>query len=584
MKQRTRQTISIFWRHTKRYPWLLIAMLVALIGTASTSLYLPFLYKRFFDVLSLGYSEEVGALVRILISILIINGIGWVAYRLAELSNNFLQPRVMADLQNTCYNHIIRHSHKFFSDNFVGSLVRRVNKYVRAYEDITNQLYWSSGKTLLYISVITVTLLSYKPVVGIIVIVWVMFYLTSSFFYAKWTMKYNTQRADADTKTSSHLADTFSNNYTIRLFATEDREARQYKKLSNDLFRLRRHAWNLRSYSNAVQGLLMIVLEFAVFYVAVMYWKEGLVTIGDFALIQAYLITLFNQLWNMGRDVQRVYESFADAEEMTEILNAEHEVRDAPGAGALRVPKGQIVYDGVTFGYGDAKPVFENFNINIRPGERVAIIGPSGGGKSSFVKLLFRFMEVKSGRIMIDNHDISKVTQTSLRKNISLVPQEPILFHRSLLDNIRYGKPSATRKDVIRVAKLAHCHEFISRLPNGYDTFVGERGVKLSGGERQRVAIARAMLEDAPILVLDEATSSLDSESEKFIQDSLDKLMQGKTTIVIAHRLSTIMKMDRIIVIENGKITEEGKHEELVKAKNGIYQKLWNIQAGGFGS
>ncbi len=583
MKTLTKQTIRIFWEHTKKYPWVIVLMVLSLIGTTATGLYSPFWYKKFFDTLSQGYTDgAIGELTTILFVILGINTATWLSYRVSEYSNNFLQPKVMADLRNTCYNHVIRHSHGFFSDNFVGSLVRKVNRYARAYEEITDQLYWSSGKTIMLVFLILIILFVYKPIIGFVVFVWTIIYMTASFLYAKWTMKYNTQRSEADTKASGHLADTFTNNYNIRLFATEGRELSGYKKLNNTWSSLQRYTWNLRSHSNSVQGILMVMLEVGVFYVAVMYWGKGLVTIGDFALIQAYLITMFDHLWNMGRNIQRVYESFADAEEMTEILHIRHEIRDSDGAKSIVVKDAGIVFEDVVFGYGKSKNVFNGLNINIKPHEKIAIIGPSGGGKTTLVKLLFRFMDVDGGKILIDGQDISRVTQRSLRKNISLVPQDPILFHRSLFENIRYGKPNATKSDVVRVSKLAHCHEFISSFPDGYDTLVGERGVKLSGGERQRVAIARAMLEDAPILVLDEATSSLDSESEKLIQDALEKLIQGKTTIVIAHRLSTIMKMDRIIVIENGKITEEGTHEDLLKVKSGTYQKLWEIQAGGF--
>ena len=284
----------------------------------------------------------------------------------------------------------------------------------------------------------------------------------------------------------------------------------------------------------------------------------------------------------MGKQVRSFYEALADSNEMTEILTTPHEVEDAPGAKLLKIKSGGIEFQNVNFKYEQAANVLQNFNLQIAPGERVALIGPSGGGKSTIVKLLMRFTDVQGGEILIDGQNIAKVTQDSLRQNISLVPQEPMLFHRTLMSNIRYGKPGASDEQVIEAAKLAHAHEFISKLPQGYKTFVGERGIKLSGGERQRVAIARAILKNAPILVLDEATSSLDSESEHFIQDALKNLMENKTVIVIAHRLSTIMQMDRIIVLENGKITEQGKHEELIKAKEGTYQKLWQIQAGGF--
>ncbi len=267
---------------------------------------------------------------------------------------------------------------------------------------------------------------------------------------------------------------------------------------------------------------------------------------------------------------------------MTELLLTPHEVQDAPEAGKLQVRGGEIEFRKVNFGYYDRLPVLKNFNLKINAGERAALIGPSGGGKSTIAKLLFRFHDLRDGEILIDGQNIARVTQDSLRENLAFVPQEPILFHRSLMENIRYGKRNAANAEVIRAAKLAHAHEFITSFPQGYDTLVGERGIKLSGGERQRVAIARAILKNAPILVLDEATSSLDSESEMLIQDALKKLMEGRTAIVVAHRLSTIMQMDRIIVIDGGKIIEEGKHEELLKARKGLYQKLWGIQAGGF--
>jgi ATP-binding cassette subfamily B protein len=355
-----------------------------------------------------------------------------------------------------------------------------------------------------------------------------------------------------------------------------------YHLITDRLFQLRQFTWNLANYAEIVQGTLMVLLEFVIMYLAVYYWQRGQLNIGDFALLQSYLIQMFDHLWEVGRYIRNIYEALADANEMTEMLVEPHAITDDPHAGVLAIKSGAIEFKHVDFHYHKETPILENFNLSIDPGERIALIGPSGGGKSTIVKLLFRFMDIQGGQILIDGQNIAKVTQNSLRKQISLVPQEPILFHRTLLENIRYGRPEATEEEVIAAAKAAHCHEFISKFPEQYQTFVGERGVKLSGGERQRVAIARAILKNAPILVLDEATSSLDSESEHLIQDALHTLMKGKTNIVIAHRLSTIMEMDRIVVIENGRITEQGKHEELLRAQQGTYQKLWQIQAGGF--
>ena len=267
---------------------------------------------------------------------------------------------------------------------------------------------------------------------------------------------------------------------------------------------------------------------------------------------------------------------------MVEVMLLKHEIKDLPSAKKLLVKKGEIEFKDLGFSFSKTHEALKNINLIIKPGEKVALIGPSGAGKTTFVKLLLRLHSPTMGQILIDGQDISEVTQESLRENISMVPQDPVLFHRTLTENISYGKRNATKKEIEKVAKSAHCDEFIKDLPAGFETYVGERGIKLSGGERQRVAIARAILKNAPILILDEATSSLDSASEMLIQDALNNLMNNKTTIVIAHRLSTIQKMDRIIVIDNGEIIEQGNHNELLKNKNSLYKKLWELQAGGF--
>ncbi len=284
----------------------------------------------------------------------------------------------------------------------------------------------------------------------------------------------------------------------------------------------------------------------------------------------------------MNKIIRQIYQSLADSSEMVEILLTPYEIADAPHAKKLKVTTGQIEFKNVSFDFGKDNEVISDLNITIQPGEKVAIIGPSGAGKTTFVRLIMRLYNVTSGAIMIDGQDIAKVTQDSLRENVSFVPQDPILFHRTLMENIRYGRRDATDEEVKTAARLAHCDEFIENLPLKYETFVGERGIKLSGGERQRVAIARAILKRAPILIFDEATSSLDSYSESLIQDALETLMKDCTTIVIAHRLSTVRQMDRIISMQDGKIVEEGTHDELANKDSGLYKKLWDLQVKGF--
>ena len=329
------------------------------------------------------------------------------------------------------------------------------------------------------------------------------------------------------------------------------------------------------------QAFFMVLIELIVMYISIKLWPKDLISIGDFVLIIVYVFEIFHQLWNFGRMVRDIFRNLADAEEMTEILMLEPEVKDHTNK-KIQVRHGKIEFQEVNFAYNQNEEVISNMNLTIKPSEKIALIGPSGGGKSTIVKLLLRLFDTTDGQILIDGQDISAFTQDSLHEQITLVPQDPILFHRTLIENIRYGRRDATDKEVIAAAKLAHCHEFINQFKDGYHTYVGERGVKLSGGQRQRVAIARAILSNSKILILDEATSSLDSEAETLIQDALENLIKNKTTIIIAHRLSTIMKTDRILVLKNGAIVEEGTHADLVDKSNSLYKKLWDLQVGGY--
>lgn len=568
--------------HSLKYKWRVFWIFFGVfLGILSDAL-VPLYYKKILDILAMENSRDAQAIMPAIWGIFFLGIINWVGYRLATYINNYFQPRVMADLLNTCYRYLQAHSYSFFTNSFTGSLVKKVTRYSRAFEDISDQFFWSIGPVVFRLIIVLVVLYFRQWTLSALLLGWSLIYVGFNYAYARFKIKYDVMSAEADTKTTAHLADAVTNNINIKLFEGQRREIETHEKLTANLFRLRKLSWDLSSHAEAIQAGLMVFLELAVLLMGVHYWKAGVLTVGDFALLQAYLMQIFARLWDLGRYIRRIYQNLADAEEMTDVLMLPHEIKDAEFAGTLSVASGRIDFVGVNFAYGRARPILSGFDLVVKPGERVALIGPSGGGKSTIVKLLFRFHDIQSGKILIDGQPIAGVTQSSLRNALALVPQEPILFHRSLMENIRYARPEASDAEVVAAAKLAHCHEFIEGFPEKYHTFVGERGVKLSGGERQRVAIARAILKNAPVLVLDEATSSLDSESEHYIQDALRNLMRGKTTIVIAHRLSTIMQMDRIIVLDGGKILEEGKHKELLKIKKGIYQKLWQIQAGGF--
>ncbi len=587
MRTETRQTWNIFFQHLRQYRMKAVLLFVSVSLAVGVEIVVPLFFKRFFDLLSGGGSAE--QLVQILVFIVLLNAVVWVLWRIVTFGSDALVSRVMADLEKTSFSYLHRHSYGFFINTFVGSLVRKVSRFVRAFNVVFNKMLYDLVPMAVRIAAILAVLFVRMPKIAWVVLAWIVVYLIINYFFSLFKLKYDTQKARMDTQVTARLSDTLTNNSNIKLFSALGREIQSFARLLESQFFARKRALNVTSAIDSLQAIFMIALEFGVLYMAVSLWEKGLLTIGDFVLIQVYLLQIFNRLWDFARIIRDLYEQFADAKEMVEILTAPHAVCDKPSAVPLVVRRGEIKFSGVTFGYpapegrqfSHSRDILRNFTLRIAPGEKVGIVGPSGSGKTTLVALLFRFWDVDKGDITIDGTNIADATQDSLRAALSFVPQDPILFHRSLFENIRYGKPGASDEEVRQAAHLAHCDEFIARLPEGYDTYVGERGVKLSGGERQRVAIARALLKDAPILVLDEATSSLDSHSEKLIQDALDQLMQGRTTLVIAHRLSTIMRMDRIIVMRDGSVAEEGTHEELLK-RNGVYRHLWNLQAGGF--
>jgi ATP-binding cassette subfamily B protein len=397
-------------------------------------------------------------------------------------------------------------------------------------------------------------------------------------------MHYDRALADAESDRTAKLADTITNVSTVRSFAGESTESKIFHQETE---RNKRVHWRLLRFV-AVNEMIS---QFGTSMITILAFVGGLIVItvfdaplGALFLSINYTMALSRRLWESNRVVRNVNRSLGDSATLTEILDLEPEIRDVANPIDAQVHRGDIKFNDVTFSYPESvvnKPLFDKLSLRIKPGEKIGLVGHSGGGKTTITQLLLRSMDIQGGAITLDGHDIAQMRQQDVRRSIASVPQESILFHRTLAENIAYGKPGASQQEIEAVAKMAHAHEFIESLPDGYKTLVGERGVKLSGGQRQRVAIARAMLKNAPILVLDEATSALDSESEALIQDALWKLMEGRTAIVIAHRLSTIQKMDRIIVLDKGIIAEEGTHKELLR-QNGIYANLWGHQSGGF--
>jgi ATP-binding cassette subfamily B protein len=475
-----------------------------------------------------------------------------------------------------------QHSFSFFNNNFVGSLVKKVTRFGHAFESLADKVFYNFNRLVITTIIILAVLFVKNVYLGLGILAWLVIAFTVNFIFSKFKYRFDAASSEADSRNTALLADTVTNNANIKLFRGFKKEIRSFADSTDEVRRLRSKSWYWMEFFFSINSLLMVFLEVGMLYIGVIFWRKGMMTVGDFALLQAYIFTIMESAWQFGHLIQRTYEDFANAAEMTDIFRMPHDIVDVPNAKRLTLNNREVRFESVDFCYNQTRYVLKDFNLTIKPGEKVALVGPSGSGKSTILKLLLRMHDLPAGKIFIDGQNIARVTQDSLRSAVGLVPQDPILFHRSLFENIRYGRPNATKSEIIEAAKLAHCHEFIDKLPDKYETKVGERGIKLSGGERQRVAIARAILYNAPILVLDEATSSLDSESEKLIQEALGKLISDKTVVVVAHRLSTIMKMDRIIVMKNGMIAEEGTHDLLIKNAGGLYAKLWKIQAGGF--
>ncbi len=578
-----RGLLSIYSRAALRYPWHLVLVLVGVLGMQLANIITPLYVRQLFNIIShtTPTPELTSQLFGIIGAFALWWGVYWVANRLEHFTAVYLVSRVMADITRQAFEYLLKHSYNFFISNFAGSLTHKVNTFSRSFQTIYEVFFLTFLPTILFIIGAVIVLFLQYHLLGVVLAIWVVCFILFQIWVTSLRQPVRRLRSDADTKVTATVADAIGNHSTITLFAKTGYEQERLGDAVEVWRKAGVRSWLTDGYIWSGVGIFMMGIEIGLLYLAVILWSKNLITVGDFVLIQTYLFTLFARLVALQNDLRRFFDAFATGGEMVEILQAPHDIRNIPGAKVLSISHGIIAFKDVSFYFHKETAILKEFNLSIQAGEKVALVGPSGAGKSTITKLLLRLYDVEKGSIEIDGQNIAQVTQDSLRNSIAFVPQEPILFHRSLIENIRYGRMDATDEEVIEAAKKAHCHEFITSLPQAYETFVGERGIKLSGGERQRVAIARAILKDAPILILDEATSSLDSESELYIQDALEVLMQSKTVIVIAHRLSTIMKMDRIVVLEGGKIAAEGSHAELL-AQDGLYQKLWSIQAGGF--
>ena len=487
------------------------------------------------------------------------------------------------DLYAQCFSKLTNQTLFFHSNKFGGSLVSQTNKLVGAVESFWDTIIWSVLPLVVSLvgSIIVLSTLLWQY--ALFLLIFSIVFSIVVYYGSKPMAKLTKKEAKASNKLNGQLADVISNVLAVKSSGAEATEQKFFAKTVS--------SWR-NSSLDVMRGFLKVstvyssinmVIKIGAIAFAVYAAQNNLVSVASVYLIITYTGSVAHELWNMNGIMRNYNRIIGNANDMVEILQTPTTLIDKSDL-KLKVTNGEISMDKITFTHdeGQGDTLFHDFSLDIKPGEKIGLVGASGSGKTTLTKLLLRFADIDSGKITIDGQDISEVTQASLRAKIAYVPQEPLLFHRSVRENIAYGRPDATDAEIEEAAKKAGAYDFIVGLKDGFDTMVGERGIKLSGGQRQRVAIARAILKDAPILVLDEATSALDSESEALIQKSLETLMENRTSIVIAHRLSTIAKLDRIIVLKDGKIVEDGSHDELINKKRGVYAKLWARQSGGF--
>lgn len=497
----------------------------------------------------------------------------WIALRLFPGIKKYVGMLLM--------DRMMDHSHQMYQNQFTGGLSNKIGDVMNGVASIVRLFIdkFFSQTLALFIAVYTVWTVDIKFAFGLLI--WVVFFLAVSLGTAPRTRDLSDHAATARTHLMGHIVDIFSNMMSVRLFSAKSSEhAHLEHVMENYVQAEKKRDWFFMNV-HAFQGVSFVVFQAICLWWLIMGVKAQTMNAGDFALILSINIAMVDCLWIISQDVKEFAEHLGNVTQGLRIVTAPIEIPDKPNAKNLSLSKGKIVFDNVRFHYKGNEPLFKNKSITIYPGQKVGLVGFSGSGKTTFVNLILRLFDVTGGAILIDGQDIRDITQKSLRKAIAMIPQEPTLFNRTLMENIRYGKMNATEREILAAAKKAHAHDFIRLIPEKYQVMVGERGVKLSGGQRQRIAIARAILKNAPILILDEATSQLDSMTETLIQESLWYLMEKKTCLVIAHRLSTLLHMDRMIVFERGKIVQDGSHEELIN-QPGLYKSLWDAQIGGF--
>ncbi len=490
-------------------------------------------------------------------------------------------PKLRTSIRDTVFSYVRRHSHDYFANHFAGEIASKINDLPSGVEMLMQILLFNFISFAVAFIVAVIVISHVSLFFSLLLFGWAICHLGVTAVFLKSGYQLAEVASTASSTVTGKIVDSLTNMLNVRLFSRGEYESRYLRRFTQDEQQQHilaaRHLEKMKLFQGSLGSIFILTVIFSLIYG----WSHGWVTLGDFTLVGMLSFSMLGFIWYASYQLTNFVREAGKMRAALSLITTSHDIIDHPSALPLNITQGSLEFKNVTFAYPNGKPIFKQLSVTIPAGQKVGLVGFSGSGKSTFVNLILRFYDKTGGEILLDGQNISGVTGDSLRQQIAMIPQDPSLFHRSLMENIRYGRENATDDEVIHAAKLAHCHEFIEQLDEQYQSLVGERGVKLSGGQRQRIAIARAILKKAPILILDEATSSLDSVTEKIIQKSLNNLMKNCTTIVIAHRLSTLLHMDRILVFDQGCIVEDGPIHELLH-QNGHFARLWNLQADGF--
>ncbi|NPT36571.1 ABC transporter ATP-binding protein [Paraburkholderia xenovorans] len=582
--QAFKDVLGFTFRHWAQQPWRIAVITALVLLSALADVLTPMFAGHLVDAIASGAASNAVAWRAAVTAFCVLGALGLGATLLRQgvyFNIIRLTLRMMSEIAANAFHRVQRFSTDWHANSFAGSTVRKITRGVWALDLLNDTLLIALFPSLVMLVGATVLLGWRWPMMGAVVGIGSLLYIAVTVAMSLGFVAPAARLANAwDTRMGGALADAVSCNGVVKAFGAEDREEALLARVIGKWRHRTRRTWMRGTINGGVQGGMLVAIQAAILGAALLLWARGEASVGDITFALTMFFMLQGYLRDVGMHIRNLQRSVNDMEELVSLESQPLGIEDPPGAGPIAIGKGEIRFEYVTFHYGtNGQPLYDNFSVRIAPGERVGLVGHSGSGKTTFIKLIQRLYDISEGRITIDGQDIAKVRQASLRSQIAIVQQEPVLFHRSLAENIAYARPGASRAEIEHAAKLASAHDFIAALPNGYDTLVGERGVKLSGGERQRVAIARAFLADAPILILDEATSSLDSESEVMIQQAMERLMMGRTTLVVAHRLSTVRALDRLLVLDKGKVIEEGSHEALIRLENGLYRRLFERQA-----